>query len=138
VEPVGPSRAGSEVDSCLASRIEAALAPIECPRVPLEGISAQSTAVPAETPRTGSPVAAVIVPPSAAVLGIELSCFAAGKPVVASVADSVGQELSIDLQQASQFGPAIRLGQGPKYRQASTLFGTGSAEVAEVAVVAVE
>ena len=52
-EPVGPSRAGSEVESCLASRIEAALAPIECPREPLEGISAQSTAVPAETPRTG-------------------------------------------------------------------------------------
>ena len=119
MEPVGPSRAGSEAESCLASRIEAALAPIECPRVPLEGISAQSTAVPAEMPRTDLPVAAVIVPPSAAVLGIELSCFGAGKPVVASVADSVGQELSTDPREASQFEPAIRLGQGPKYRQAS-------------------
>ena len=76
------------------------------------------------------------MPPSAAVLGIELSCFAAGKPATASAADFAAQELSINPQEAWKFAPAIRLGQAPKYRQASTLFGTGSAEVVEVAVVA--
>ena len=82
-EPVESSRASSEVESCLASRIEVAPAPIVSPREPPEGTSTQSTAVLAETPRTDLPVAAVIVPPSAAVLDIELSCFAGGKPVVA-------------------------------------------------------
>jgi hypothetical protein len=38
-EPVRPSKAGSEVESCLASRIEAAPDPIERLREPLEGIS---------------------------------------------------------------------------------------------------
>lgn len=82
-EPVESSRASSEVESCLASRIEVAPAPIVSPMVPPKGISTQSTAVLAETPITDLPVAAAIAPPIAAVLDIELSCFAAGKPVVA-------------------------------------------------------
>ena len=52
-ELVGSSRASSEVESCLASRIDAAPGPIVSPMVPPEGISTQSTAVLAETPRTG-------------------------------------------------------------------------------------
>ena len=95
-ESVGSSRTSSEEYSCLASRIKATSAPIVWPEEVPEGIFAQSAVVPAMKPRTGSPFAAVVVPPSAAVLGIELSCFAAEKPAIASVADFVAHESLID------------------------------------------
>ena len=49
----------------------AASVPIVWPEEVPEGIFAPSAAVPAMKPRTGLPFAAVVVPPSAAVLGIE-------------------------------------------------------------------
>ena len=99
-ESVGSSRTSSEEYSCLASRIKATSAPIVWPEEVPEGIFAPTTAVPAERLRTSSPFAAVIVPPLAAVLGTELSCFATEKPAIASVADFVAQESFIDPLQA--------------------------------------
>ena len=99
-ESVGSTRTSSAEYSSLASQIMAASVPFVSPVEVPEGIFAQSAAVPAKKPRTGLPFAAVIVPPSAAVLGTELSCFAAEKPAIASVADFVAQESFIDPQQA--------------------------------------
>lgn len=70
-ESIRSSRTSSEEYSCLASRIMSASVPIVWPEEVPEGIFAPSAAVPAMKPRTGLPFAAVVVPPSATVLGIE-------------------------------------------------------------------
>lgn len=95
MESVGSSRTSSEGWSCLASRIEAASVLIVSPMEAPEGIFNHST-VPIKKLRSGLLVAAATVLPIAAVMGIELSCFAVGKPAIAKAADSVEQVLSID------------------------------------------